>query len=373
MRSRWSARITIAKFVKPLAYPDVVKQASRCMDCGIPYCHNGCPVNNQIPDWNNLVYRAPVAGGARQPALDQQFPRIHRPGLSGAVRGVLHAEHRRQSGHDQNHRMPDRRSRLGRGLESSRCRRLSRPGRTSPWSARGRRALACAQQLARAGHGVTVFEKSDRIGGAPALRHSRFQDGEASHRPAPAPDGGRRRHLPPGRRGRCRHVGGDAAPGLRRGGHGRRRRAAARPGDRGAARWTASISRWISSPSRTSASPAIRRRRRRPRGQSAPRQARHRDGRRRHRLGLHRHPVQPPGRGFGRPARDHAPAAGEGEQGAHLARLAAQAADLVESRRGRAARLVGAGQARAGRGRARRRARMRARRMGQGAPTAASR
>ncbi len=45
------------EFVKPLPYADVSKQAARCMDCGIPFCHQGCPVNNQIPDWNNLVYR----------------------------------------------------------------------------------------------------------------------------------------------------------------------------------------------------------------------------------------------------------------------------------------------------------------------------
>jgi glutamate synthase (NADPH/NADH) small chain len=44
------------EFVVPLPEPEVKTQASRCMDCGIPYCHNGCPVNNQIPDWNDLVY-----------------------------------------------------------------------------------------------------------------------------------------------------------------------------------------------------------------------------------------------------------------------------------------------------------------------------
>ena len=46
------------EFVIPLENHDVKKQAARCMDCGIPYCHEGCPVNNQIPDWNDLVYRA---------------------------------------------------------------------------------------------------------------------------------------------------------------------------------------------------------------------------------------------------------------------------------------------------------------------------
>jgi hypothetical protein len=46
------------EFVKPLPADQVSQQAARCMDCGIPFCHQGCPVNNQIPDWNNLVYRS---------------------------------------------------------------------------------------------------------------------------------------------------------------------------------------------------------------------------------------------------------------------------------------------------------------------------
>jgi len=45
------------EFIIPLEDRDVERQAARCMDCGIPYCHSGCPVNNQIPDWNDLVYR----------------------------------------------------------------------------------------------------------------------------------------------------------------------------------------------------------------------------------------------------------------------------------------------------------------------------
>ncbi|MEC7594207.1 MAG: glutamate synthase, partial [Pseudomonadota bacterium] len=44
------------EFVIPLSEDTLRDQASRCMDCGVPYCHNGCPVNNQIPDWNDLVY-----------------------------------------------------------------------------------------------------------------------------------------------------------------------------------------------------------------------------------------------------------------------------------------------------------------------------
>ena len=45
------------EFVLPLADGDVQQQGARCMDCGIPFCHQGCPVNNIIPDWNDLVYR----------------------------------------------------------------------------------------------------------------------------------------------------------------------------------------------------------------------------------------------------------------------------------------------------------------------------
>ena len=46
------------EFVIPLEERDLERQAARCMDCGIPFCHNGCPVNNQIPDWNDLVYQS---------------------------------------------------------------------------------------------------------------------------------------------------------------------------------------------------------------------------------------------------------------------------------------------------------------------------
>ena len=100
------------EFVLPLPEAETRQQAARCMNCGIPYCHTGCPVNNQIPDWNDLVYTRRLAGGVAQPALDQQFSGVHRPRLSGAVRGILHAQHRRQPRHHQDDRMRHRRSRL---------------------------------------------------------------------------------------------------------------------------------------------------------------------------------------------------------------------------------------------------------------------
>ena len=135
------------------------------MDCGIPYCHNGCPVNNQIPDWNDLVYHGDWQEALAQPALDQQFPGVHRPRLPGALRGVLHAQHRRQAGHHQDDRMRHRRPAAARKAGSSRSRRRTRPARRSPSIGSGPAGLACAQQLARAGHDVHVYEKNAKAGG----------------------------------------------------------------------------------------------------------------------------------------------------------------------------------------------------------------
>jgi hypothetical protein len=152
------------EFVLPLPPAEVGKQGARCMDCGIPFCHNGCPVNNLIPDWNDLVYRDQWREALRVAALDQQLPGVHRPHLPGALRGGLHAEHRRQPGHHQIDRVRDRRSRLGGGLDPA-------AGAGAPHRqavavvGSGPAGLACAQQLARAGHAVTLFEKADRIGG----------------------------------------------------------------------------------------------------------------------------------------------------------------------------------------------------------------
>ena len=60
-------------------------QASRCMDCGIPFCHNGCPLGNLIPEWNDLVFRGPLARRGRAAARHQQLPGVHRTALPGAV------------------------------------------------------------------------------------------------------------------------------------------------------------------------------------------------------------------------------------------------------------------------------------------------
>ena len=67
-------RKTWTEFLKPLPEPELAAQAARCMDCGIPFCHNGCPVNNLIPDWNNLVYRHQWQAAVRALHSTNNFP-----------------------------------------------------------------------------------------------------------------------------------------------------------------------------------------------------------------------------------------------------------------------------------------------------------
>ena len=108
------------------------------MDCGIPFCNNGCPLGNLIPDWNDLVYRDHWRDADRAAARDEQLPRVHRPAVPGAVRGGVRARHQRRPGHHQAGRGRDRRPRLGGGLDPARsCRRYA-PASGSRSSARAR-------------------------------------------------------------------------------------------------------------------------------------------------------------------------------------------------------------------------------------------
>ncbi len=103
---------------------------ARCMDCGIPFCHNGCPLGNLIPEWNDLVWRRRLARGRRAAARDQQLPRVHRAAVPRAVRDRLRARHQRRPGDDQAGRGGDHRPGLGDGLGRRRCRRRALTGRT---------------------------------------------------------------------------------------------------------------------------------------------------------------------------------------------------------------------------------------------------
>ncbi|HVO28126.1 MAG TPA: glutamate synthase subunit beta [Candidatus Margulisiibacteriota bacterium] len=140
------------------------KQAARCMDCGIPFCHKGCPLGNIIPDWNDLVYR-----GRWKEAIDRLHSTNNFPDVTGRVcpapceeACVLNInndpvtikqiekqiiEHAYKAGWVTPH-VPPRRT-----------------GKKVAVVGSGPAGLAAAQQLARAGHLVTVFERADRIGG----------------------------------------------------------------------------------------------------------------------------------------------------------------------------------------------------------------
>ncbi len=105
------------------------EQGARCMECGVPFCHNGCPLNNLIPDWNDLVYRDRWQEAIEQLHRTNNFPDFTGPALPRAVRGGVRArDPRGRGGHDQADRARDRQPRLGRGLDRAAAARRARPG-----------------------------------------------------------------------------------------------------------------------------------------------------------------------------------------------------------------------------------------------------
>ena len=146
------------------AEPALRAQASRCMNCGIPYCHNGCPVNNIIPDWNNLVYE----GDWRQ-ALEVLHSTNNFPEFTGRICPAPCEASCTLNITDQPVTIKSIECAIvDKGWENGWIVPQAPPRRTGKTIAvvgSGPAGLACAQQLARAGHSVTVFEKSDRIGG----------------------------------------------------------------------------------------------------------------------------------------------------------------------------------------------------------------
>jgi glutamate synthase (NADPH/NADH) small chain len=152
------------EFVKPLPDGENQKQAARCMDCGIPFCHDGCPVNNLIPDWNNLVYRDQWQSALRVLHSTNNFPeftgRICPAPCEAAC--TLNIDDNPVTIKTIECAIVDRGWREG-WIEPVLPARRS--GKKVAVVGSGPAGLACAQQLARAGHLVTVFEKADRIGG----------------------------------------------------------------------------------------------------------------------------------------------------------------------------------------------------------------
>lgn len=139
-------------------------QASRCMNCGIPYCHNGCPVNNVIPDWNHLVYE-----GDWRRALDVLHSTNNFPEFTGRVCPAPCEASCTLNITDQPVTIKSIECAIvDRGWKEGWITPQvpeKRTGKAVAVVGSGPAGLACAQQLARAGHAVTVLEKNDRIGG----------------------------------------------------------------------------------------------------------------------------------------------------------------------------------------------------------------
>src|SRR5437868_14527389 len=152
------------EFVHRLNDDDAKTQGARCMDCGIPFCMTGCPVNNIIPDWNDLVFKQnwkhaldvlhstnnlPEFTGRACPAPCEEACTLRINNDPVGIKSIEHAI-------------------IDKGWEEGWVKPLPAAAKTGKRVAivgSGPAGLAAAQQLARAGHGVVLFEKNDRVGG----------------------------------------------------------------------------------------------------------------------------------------------------------------------------------------------------------------
>jgi glutamate synthase (NADPH/NADH) small chain len=154
------------EFVEPLPEPEVKTQAARCMDCGIPYCHTGCPVNNQIPDWNDLVYQGQWSAAALNLHSTNNFPEVtgrvcpapceasctlNIEDIPVTIKTIEYSIAERAFADGGNKWVPD-------PAEHKTGKRVAVIGS-------GPAGLAAAQQLARAGHEAHVYEKNAYPGG----------------------------------------------------------------------------------------------------------------------------------------------------------------------------------------------------------------
>ncbi len=149
---------------KPFPELKLLEQGARCMDCGVPFCHTGCPLGNIIPDWNDLVYRNQWQEAIRRLHATNNFPEFTgrlcpAPCEEACVLGINEPPVTIKN------------------IEVSIVEKAfaegwivpeppeKRTGKKVAVVGSGPAGLACAQQLNRAGHSVTVFERADRIGG----------------------------------------------------------------------------------------------------------------------------------------------------------------------------------------------------------------
>jgi glutamate synthase (NADPH/NADH) small chain len=152
------------EFEVKLPEEELRKQGARCMDCGIPFCHKGCPLGNIIPDWNDLVYR-----GRWKEAIDRLHSTNNFPEFTGRIcpapceeACVLNINNDPVTIKNIEKNVIDHA--WGDGLVGP-VLADAKTGKCVAVVGSGPAGLACAQQLARAGHDVVLFERSDRIGG----------------------------------------------------------------------------------------------------------------------------------------------------------------------------------------------------------------
>jgi glutamate synthase (NADPH) small chain len=149
---------------QPIETDRVQTQGARCMDCGVPFCHTGCPLTNLIPDWNDLVYHGKWKEAVRQLHATNNFPEFTgrvcpAPCEASCVLGINEPP--------VSIKLIEK-TIIDRAFEEGFIRPeppAVRTGKRVAVIGSGPAGLAAAQQLARAGHAVTVFEKNDRIGG----------------------------------------------------------------------------------------------------------------------------------------------------------------------------------------------------------------
>lgn len=152
------------EFTLPLSNEDVSRQAGRCMDCGVPYCHTGCPINNQIPDWNDLVYSGEWEEAARNlhstnnfpeftgricPAPCEQACTLNLEDSPVAIKTVEQSIADKAWDNGWVHPEPAK----------------TKTGKSVAIVGSGPSGMAAAQQLGRAGHDVHVYESQPKAGG----------------------------------------------------------------------------------------------------------------------------------------------------------------------------------------------------------------
>ncbi|WP_237153074.1 glutamate synthase subunit beta [Oryzibacter oryziterrae] len=152
------------EFTLPLSEPEIERQAARCMECGVPFCHRGCPVNNQIPDWNDLVYNADYETASRNLHSTNNFPdftgRICPAPCEASC--TLNLEDTPVSIKQIEATIVEKAWKEG-WLEPQIAK--VKTGKKVAVIGAGPAGLAAAQQLARVGHEVHVYEKNARAGG----------------------------------------------------------------------------------------------------------------------------------------------------------------------------------------------------------------